>query len=98
MCCLWWKELGVLLFNGLIWGGVIGVVVFLLYCNVVLGVVMIVVMMFNLLLVVFVGVGIFMLMIKFGCDLVFGFSVLIIVMIDSGGFFIFFGLVMLFLF
>lgn len=95
--CLLCKEFGVVLVNGLVWGGVIGVVVFYFYGNWELGVVMIVVMILNLLLVVMMGVLILMILYCFGCDLVMGFSVMIIVMIDSGGFFIFFGLVMIFL-
>ena len=94
---LWRKELGVSLFNGLIWGGVIGVVAFLLYRNVALGVVMTAAMTLNLLLAAFAGVGIPMLMTKFGRDPALGSSVLITAMTDSGGFFIFLGLATLFL-
>jgi len=94
---LWRKELAVSLFNGLIWGGVIGLVAWLLYENVALGVVMTAAMTLNLLLAAFCGVGIPMLMMKFGRDPALGSSVLITAMTDSGGFFIFLGLATLFL-
>ena len=94
---LWRKELAVSLFNGLIWGGVIGVVAWMLYENIALGVVMTAAMTLNLLLAAFAGVGIPMLMMKFGRDPALGSSVLITAMTDSGGFFIFLGLATLFL-
>jgi len=94
---LWRKELAVSLFNGLIWGGVIGVVAWLLYENIALGVVMTAAMTLNLLLAAFCGVGIPMLMMKAGRDPALGSSVLITAMTDSGGFFIFLGLATLFL-
>ncbi|HET6805203.1 MAG TPA: magnesium transporter [Frateuria sp.] len=94
---LWRKELAVSLFNGLVWGGVIGVVAWLLYENVALGVVMTAAMTLNLLLAAFCGVGIPMLMMKLGRDPALGSSVLITAMTDSGGFFIFLGLATLFL-
>jgi magnesium transporter len=94
---LWRKELAVSLFNGLIWGGVIGVVAWMLYGNVALGVVMTAAMTLNLLLAAFAGVGIPMLMMKFGRDPALGSSVMITAMTDSGGFFIFLGLATLFL-
>jgi len=94
---LWRKELVVSLFNGLIWGGVIGLVAWLLYDNLALGLVMTAAMTLNLLLAAFAGVGIPMLMMKFDRDPALGSSVLITAMTDSGGFFIFLGLATLFL-
>jgi magnesium transporter len=94
---LWRKELAVSLVNGLVWGGVIGVVAYLLYANVALGLVMTAAMTLNLLLAAFAGVGIPMLMMKFGRDPALGSSVMITAMTDSGGFFIFLGLATLFL-
>ncbi|MEI7038150.1 magnesium transporter [Fulvimonas yonginensis] len=94
---LWRKELAVSLFNGLIWGGVIGIVAWMLYGNVALGLVMTAAMTLNLLLAAFAGVGIPMLMMKFGRDPALGSSVMITAMTDSGGFFIFLGLATLFL-
>jgi magnesium transporter len=94
---LWRKELLVSLVNGLVWGGVIGVVAWLLYGNVALGVVMTSAMTLNLLLAAFCGVGIPILMTRFGRDPALGSSVLITAMTDSGGFFIFLGLATVFL-
>ncbi|MFC5435241.1 magnesium transporter [Rhodanobacter umsongensis] len=94
---LWRKELTVSLLNGLIWGGVIGLVAWLLYDNLSLGLVMTAAMTLNLLLAAFAGVGIPVLMTKFGRDPALGSSVLITAMTDSGGFFIFLGLATIFL-
>ncbi len=94
---LWRKELIVALFNGVVWGGVIGVAAWLLYDNWALGVVMTAAMALNLLLAAFCGVGIPMLMTRFGRDPAIGSSVLITAMTDSGGFFIFLGLATAFL-
>ncbi|KRE99490.1 magnesium transporter [Frateuria sp. Soil773] len=94
---LWRKELAVALLNGLVWGGVIGVVAWLLYGSVSLGLVMTAAMTLNLLLAAFCGVGIPVLMTRFGRDPALGSSVLITAMTDSGGFFIFLGLATLFL-
>ena len=94
---LWRKELMVSLLNGLIWGSVIGMVAWLLYDSVSLGLVMTAAMTLNLLLAAFAGVGIPVLMTKFGRDPALGSSVLITAMTDSGGFFIFLGLATIFL-
>jgi len=94
---LWRKELGVALVNGLVWGGVIGVVAWLLYDNIALGLVMTSAMTLNLLLAAFMGVAIPMVMTWLGRDPALGSSVLITATTDSGGFFIFLGLATLFL-
>ena len=94
---LWRKEMAVALINGLVWGGVIGIAAWLLYDNPALGVVMTAAMALNLLLAAFCGVGIPMLMARFGRDPAIGSSVLITAMTDSGGFFIFLGLATAFL-
>ncbi|MDP2247387.1 MAG: magnesium transporter, partial [Nitrosomonadales bacterium] len=86
------KELGIALLNGLIWGSVLGVVAYLLYDNVKLGMVMTAAMTLNLLLAAIMGVLIPLMMTKFGRDPAVGSSVLITAMTDSGGFFIFLGL------
>lgn len=86
------KELGIALLNGVIWGSVLGVVAYLLYDNVSLGIVMTAAMTLNLLLAAIMGVLIPLLMTKFGKDPAVGSSVLITAMTDSGGFFIFLGL------
>ena len=94
---LWGKELKVALVNGLVWGGVIGLVAWGLYRNPALGLVMTAAMTLNLLLAAFAGVGIPMLMARWGRDPALGSSVLITALTDSGGFFIFLGLATLFL-
>jgi magnesium transporter len=86
------KELGVAVLNGLIWGGVIGVVAWLLYRNVSLGLVMTAAMTLNLLLAAMMGVLIPMTLLKFDRDPAMGSSVMITAITDSGGFFIFLGL------
>lgn len=91
------KELGVATVNGLIWGGVIGVVAWLLYDNIELGAVMTAAMTLNLLLAAMMGVLIPMTLLKFNRDPAMGSSVMITAITDSGGFFIFLGLATLFL-
>ena len=91
------KELGVSLLNGLIWGGVLGLIAFALYQNPTLSLVMTAAMTLNLLLAAVMGVVIPLLMTKFGRDPAVGSSVLITAMTDSGGFFIFLGLASVFL-
>ena len=91
------KELGVALLNGLVWGGVLGLIAFALYKNYKLGLVMMSAMTLNLLLAAVMGVMIPFVMTKFGRDPAVGSSVLITAMTDSGGFFIFLGLATIFL-
>lgn len=91
------KELGVSLINGLVWGGVIGVVASLLYESWSLGVVMTAAMTLNLLLAALMGVLIPMTLMRLGRDPAMGASVMITAMTDSGGFFIFLGLASVFL-
>ena len=90
------KELGVALLNGLIWGGVLGVIAYALYGNFNLGLVMMAAMALNLLLAALMGVVIPLSMNKFGRDPAVGSSVLITAVTDSGGFLIFLGLATLF--
>jgi len=94
---LFLKEIGVSLLNGLIWGSMLGVLAFLLYHNVKLGLVMTAAMTLNLLLAALMGVAIPLTMHKFGRDPAVGSSVMITAVTDSGGFFIFLGLATLFL-
>ncbi|CAM5249378.1 magnesium transporter [Rhodanobacter lindaniclasticus] len=94
---LWRKEMVVALLNGVVWGGVIGLVAWLLYDSASLGMVMTAAMTLNLLLAAFAGVGIPILMTRLGRDPALGSSVLITAMTDSGGFFIFLGLATIFL-
>ncbi len=91
------KELGVALINGLVWGGVIGAVAYLLYDSWSLGLVMTAAMTLNLLLAALMGVLIPMTLARLGRDPAMGSSVMITAMTDSGGFFIFLGLASLFL-
>jgi magnesium transporter len=91
------KELGVSLLNGLLWGGVLGVIAYMLYKNIQLGVVMMAAMTLNLLLAAVMGVMIPLVMNKFGRDPAVGSSVLITAVTDSGGFLIFLGLATIFL-
>jgi magnesium transporter len=91
------KELQVALLNGLVWGGVMGLVAMLLYRDVALGVVMVLAMTLNLGLAAIAGVLIPMTMLRFDRDPAVGSSVLITAVTDSGGFFIFLGLATLFL-
>ena len=91
------KEFLVSLANGLVWGGVMGLVAMLLYKDVSLGLVMVLAMTLNLLLAAMMGVLIPMTMLKFGRDPAIGSSVMITAVTDSGGFFIFLGLATLFL-
>lgn len=94
---LWRKELGVSLVNGVLWGGVMGLVAWALYGNALLGGIMVLAMTLNLCLAASVGVAVPILMSKFGRDPALGSSVLITAVTDSGGFFIFLGLATLFL-
>ncbi len=91
------KEIVVALLNGVVWGGVMGLVAMLLYKDVPLGLVMVLAMTLNLVLAASMGVLIPMTMLKMGRDPALGSSVLITAVTDSGGFFIFLGLATLFL-
>jgi magnesium transporter len=91
------KEIVVSMLNGLLWGGIIGVVAYLLYGSVQLGLVMTLAMTLNLMLAALMGVAIPMTMLKLGRDPAVGSSVLVTAVTDSGGFFIFLGLATLFL-
>lgn len=91
------KELGVSLLNGVIWGGALGLLAYMLYHNIALGLVMTGAMTLNLFLAALMGVVIPLVMTKLGRDPAVGSSVLITAVTDSGGFFIFLGLATLFL-
>ncbi|PTD95145.1 magnesium transporter [Pseudothauera lacus] len=91
------KELGVALFNGLVWGSLLGVLAWWLYGSASLGIVMTAAMTLNLLLAATAGVLIPMIRIRLGADPAIGSSVMITALTDSGGFFIFLGLATLFL-
>lgn len=91
------RELGVAVINGLVWGGIMGVVTWLLYGEAGLGGVMMLAVLLNLLLAALMGVLIPLLMIRIGRDPAVGSSVMITAITDTGGFFIFLGLATLFL-
>ncbi|MCL2644211.1 MAG: magnesium transporter [Betaproteobacteria bacterium] len=91
------KELGVALFNGVVWGGLLGVLAWWLYSSISLGMVMTAAMTLNLLLAASAGVLIPMVRQRLGNDPAIGSSVMITALTDSGGFFIFLGLATIFL-
>ena len=91
------KEITVSLVNGVVWGGVMGLIAMLLYKDVALGLVMVLAMTLNLMLAALMGVLIPMTMLRLGHDPAVGSSVMITAVTDSGGFFIFLGLATLFL-
>lgn len=91
------KEVGVALVNGVIWGSVMGMVSWLMYDNLGIGLVMVAAMTLNLLLAATVGVLIPVVLDKSGRDPALGSSVLITAVTDSGGFLIFLGLATVFL-
>ncbi len=91
------KEIGVAMLNGVIWGGLLGVIAYELYGSVALGGVMALAMLLNLVLAATMGVAIPYLRSRLGRDPAVGSSVLITACTDSGGFFIFLGLATLFL-
>ncbi|AYA39976.1 magnesium transporter [Xenorhabdus nematophila] len=91
------RELGVALINGIIWGGIMGIVTYLLYSDLAMGGVMTMAMVLNLLMAALMGVLIPLVMMKLGRDPAIGSSVMITAITDTGGFFIFLGLATLFL-
>ncbi len=91
------KEVGVALVNGVLWGSVMGLISWVLYDNLGIGLVMVAAMTLNLLLAATVGVLIPVMLDKAGRDPALGSSVLITAVTDSGGFLIFLGLATIFL-
>ena len=94
---LMFRELGVALINGLVWGGLMGIVTWLLYGDWQMGGVMTLAMILNLLLAALMGVIIPLTMVRMGRDPAIGSSVMITALTDTGGFFIFLGLSTIFL-
>jgi magnesium transporter len=86
------REMGVALINGLVWGGIMGCVTWWLYGDMALGGVMTLAMVLNLLMAAVMGVIIPLTMTKLGRDPAVGSSVMITAITDTGGFFIFLGL------
>ncbi|MBE5252103.1 magnesium transporter [Mixta mediterraneensis] len=91
------RELGVALINGICWGGIMGIITWLMYGNPALGGVMMLAMVLNLLLAALMGVLVPLVMTKMKRDPAVGSSVFITAITDTGGFFIFLGLATLFL-
>lgn len=94
---LLFKEISVAILNGILWGGVLGLIAYYLYGNSSLALVMTTAMTLNLILAAIMGVMIPFALSKSGRDPAVGSSVLITAMTDSGGFFIFLGLATLIL-
>jgi len=86
------KELSIAVLNGLLWGGVMGVVTYALYGSAALGAVMAGAMMLNLIVAALAGYFAPTLIDRFGRDPAFGSAVLTTFITDSMGFLIFLGL------
>ena len=91
------RELGISAFNGVVWGGVLGILTWGLYGSVALGGVMALAMLLNLLVAALAGFFIPLAMERFGRDPAVGSSVFLTFITDSMGFFIFLGLATIFL-
>ena len=91
------KELGISVLNGVVWGGVLGLIAFGLYRNAALGGVMALAMLLNLVVAALAGIFIPLAMERFGRDPAVGSSVFLTFVTDSMGFFIFLGLATVFL-
>jgi magnesium transporter len=94
------KEVGVAVFNGLLWGTIAGVFAWLLYMRTVqgplIGLVMFMAMMLNMLVGTCMGMLVPLVLQRVGRDPAMGSSVLLTFMTDCMGFFIFLGLATLF--
>jgi magnesium transporter len=86
------KELGISVLNGMVWGGIMGVIAFFLYRSAPLGGVMAAAMMLNLIVAALAGYFAPALIDRFGRDPAFGSAVLTTFITDSMGFLIFLGL------
>jgi len=91
------KELGISVLNGMVWGGIMGVIAFLLYRSAPLGGVMAASMMLNLVVAALAGYFAPALIDRLGRDPAFGSAVLTTFITDSMGFLIFLGLATFFL-
>ncbi|MCP5279978.1 MAG: magnesium transporter [Thiobacillus sp.] len=86
------KELSIAGLNGVVWGGIMGVVTYMLYGNGPLAMVMSAAMLLNLLVSSMAGYWAPNLIVRMGHDPAFGAHVLLTFITDSMGFFIFLGL------
>ncbi|MFN3565555.1 MAG: magnesium transporter [Burkholderiaceae bacterium] len=95
-----YKEIGVAVANGVVWGGIAGLLAYLLYRDsphgAQLGIVMFLAMVLNMLVGALVGLAVPLALRALGRDPAIGGSVLLTFSTDSGGFFIFLGLATLF--
>jgi magnesium transporter len=94
------KEISIAVLNGVVWGGLAGMLAWLLYRDTpngaLLGFVMFLAMVLNMLVAAGVGLAVPMALRASGRDPAIGGSVLLTFTTDSGGFFIFLGLATLF--
>ncbi len=86
------KELGIALMNGLVWGAAMGAVVWLLYQNPDLGLVMAAATLCNLLVAAAAGIAVPVMLERLDRDPALGSSVVLTFITDSMGFLIFLGL------
>jgi magnesium transporter len=94
---LLFKELGISLINGVVWGGVVGLFAFMIYGQVKLALVMTTAMLLNLLIASIAGVFIPLGLHRLGRDPAYGSSVILTAITDCMGFFLFLGLAATFL-
>ena len=86
------KEFGIALLSGLLWGGIMGIMTWLIYGQIPLALVMFAAMLFTLMVASVAGVYAPILITRFGLDPAFGSHVLLTFVSDSMGFLIFLGL------
>ena len=91
------KELIVSVLNGLLWGGVVGVLAGVVYWSAPLGVVMSSAIFLNLIIAALVGVFVPLILDRAGRDPAQGSSVMLTFVTDGMGFFLFLGLAKMFL-
>jgi magnesium transporter len=91
------KELSVSVMNGIVWGGMMGLVAVLIYQSWSLGLVMMSAVLLNLVVAALAGIGIPLVLQHVGRDPAQGSSVLLTFITDSMGFFLFLGLATVFL-
>lgn len=89
---LFGKELAVSLLNGVVWGGVMGLVAVIFYGHAALGLVMAAAVLLNLVVSAVVGISVPLLLARAGRDPAHGSSVLLTFATDSMGFLIFLAL------
>lgn len=91
------KELALAMLNGLVWGSMAGLLAYLFYRNVALGVVLTVTILLNQIVAALAGIAIPMAAHRLGRESTIGANVLLIAITCSSGLFLFLGLATLFL-